>query len=537
MIDIIWGRFTLFALITLASLATFGACFYNPINIIFFIPVFSLFLLGVYDYSQKKRAVLSNYPILGRFRFIFESIRPELRQYFWESDDDELPYSRNQRAMVYRRSKNIPGIRPFGSQEKMYHDDYVWLNHSVTPSHILSSNFRVTVGSGKNSYPMSVLNISGTSFGALSPNAITSLNLAAKKGNFAHNTGEGSFSKYHEAGGGDSIWQISTGYFGCRNKDGSFSSDIFEKKARSKQIKMIEIKLSQGAKPGHGGMLLGKKVNQEIAETRGVEEGEDCISPPKHSEFSSPKELLAFVRKLKKLSSGKPIGIKLCVGHPWEFISIVKAMLQHKIYLDFITIDGSEGGTGAAPAEFADHFGSPLKDAVVFASNTLEGAGLRDKVRLGASGKIVSAFDIAHICALGADWVNMARPFMFSIGCIQAKVCHSGECPSGVATMDKSRYRAIDVKDRSDRASNFHKNTLEILKEMLESVGVSHPSELNRRHIVRRLSESEIKLADQVYPKVNKGDLLDKKKIQKIADPRLKVYWDKVNSSSFSYVA
>jgi glutamate synthase domain-containing protein 2 len=468
-------------------------------------------------------------------RFLFESIRPELRQYFWESDDDKVPYSRNQRAMVYQRAKNIHGIRPFGSLEEMYGDDYVWLNHSITPSVISDQDFRVKVGSGENAYNISVLNISGTSFGALSPNAITAFNLAAKKGKFAHNTGEGSFSKYHSNGGGDTIWQISTGYFGCRTKDGRFSEERFKKTANLKQIKMIEIKISQGAKPGHGGMLLGSKVTEEIANTRGVEPGQDCISPAKHQEFSTPKELINFVYKLKKLSNNKPVGIKLCIGHPWEFISIIKTMVSMKKYVDFITIDGSEGGTGAAPAEFTDHFGSPLKDAIVFASNALIGAGLKDRIKLAASGKLVSAFDIAQICALGADWVNMARPFMFSIGCIQARACHTGECPTGVATMNKSRYRAIDIEDRSNRASSFHKNTLHVFKEMLESVGVKHPSELNRRHIVRRLSESEIKLADQIYPKVLPNELLTKNKIKNCADPRLKVYWDKVNANSFNY--
>ena len=533
--EIIWGRYTLLSAVILttlllAKLSTEFSTLIYP-TLVFTILAF----LGLYDLLQKKRSVLTNYPLIGRMRFLLESIRPELRQYFWESDDDKVPYSRNQRVMVYQRAKNIHGIRPFGSLEEMYGDDYVWLNHSITPSVISDQDFRVKVGLGENAYNISVLNISGTSFGALSLNAITSFNLAAKKGKFAHNTGEGSFSKYHSNGGGDTIWQISTGYFGCRTKDGRFSEEKFKKTANLKQIKMIEIKISQGAKPGHGGMLLGSKVTEEIANTRGVEPGQDCISPAKHQEFSTPKELINFVYKLKKLSNNKPVGIKLCIGHPWEFISIVKTMVTMKKYVDFITIDGSEGGTGAAPAEFTDHFGSPLKDAIVFASNALIGAGLKDRIKLAASGKLVSAFDIAQICALGADWVNMARPFMFSIGCIQARVCHTGECPTGVATMNKSRYRAIDIEDRSNRASNFHKNTLHVFKEMLESVGVKHPSELNRRHIVRRLSESEIKLADQIYPKVLPSELLTKNKIKNCADPRLKVYWDKVSGNSFNY--
>ena len=437
--------------------------------------------------------------------------------------------------MVYERSKNEGGVRPFGSLQRFYENDFVWLNHSISPSHIQESDFRTKVGTGKNSYQMSVLNISGTSFGAISPPAITSLNKAAKLGKFAHNTGEGSLSSYHEDGQGDAIWQISTGYFGCRDKKGNFCPKTFSEKATKKQVKMIEIKLSQGAKPGHGGMLLAPKVTEEIALTRGIETGKDCISPSKHKEFSSPSELLKFVSKLRKLSHGKPVGIKMCVGHPWELISIIKAMVVEKKYIDFITVDGAEGGTGAAPAEFTDHIGCPLKDALVFVDNALVGSNLRDKVKIGASGKIISAFDIAHMCALGADWINMARPFMFSIGCIQCRSCHTGECPTGIATMDPMRYRAIDIEDRANRAYNFHKNTLFVLKELLESVGVTHTHQLNRRHIVRRLSESEIRLADQIYPRAEKGELIKKGK-KVIADPRLDVYWNKVTPKSFNYI-
>ena len=534
MMDIIWGRYSLLVYTGAASAFSLIASFYFPIFTFVFLSSFLLFIISLKDFFQKKRSILSNFPLLGRFRFFLESIRPELRQYYWESDDEEVPYSRNQRTMVYQRSKNISGVRPFGSLEKMYDDDFVWLNHSITPTIIDDQNFRTKVGIGKKSYEMSVLNISGTSFGAISPPAVTSLNKAAKLGGFAHNTGEGSISQYHENGNGDTIWQISTGYFGCRDKKGNFCPKEFSKKARKDQIKMIEIKISQGAKPGHGGMLLAPKVTQEIAETRGIEIGKDCISPSKHKEFSNPTQLLSFVEKLKKLSGNKPVGIKMCIGHPWELISIVKTMFLKKKYIDFITIDGAEGGTGAAPAEFTDHLGSPLKDAIIFVDNALIGSNLRDRVKIGVSGKIVSAFDIAHMCSLGADWVNMARPFMFAIGCIQCRSCHTGECPSGIATMDPLRYRAIDIEDRSERAFNFHSNTLFVLKELLESVGVEHPAQLNRRHIVRRLSESEIRLADQIYPKVEKGELVKKGKVN-VADPRLNVYWSKVTPNSFNY--
>ncbi|MAR63593.1 MAG: FMN-binding glutamate synthase family protein [Rickettsiales bacterium] len=533
--EIIWGRYSLLIYTGILSGCFLIASFYNLIFTVFLLPTVALFLIATKDFLQKKRSILSNFPLLGRFRFFFESIRPELRQYYWESDDDEVPYSRNQRSMVYQRSKNIGGVRPFGSLEKFYENDFVWLNHSISPTHIKDDDFRTKVGLGKNSYSMSVLNISGTSFGALSPPAITSLNKAAKMGGFAHNTGEGSLSPYHEKGKGDSIWQISTGYFGCRDKNGNFNPKTFSQKSKRDQVKMIEIKLSQGAKPGHGGMLLAPKVTEEIALTRGINVNQDCISPAKHKEFSNPSQLLKFVEKLRKLSGGKPVGIKLCVGHPWELISIIKTMVEKKSYIDFITVDGAEGGTGAAPAEFTDHIGCPLKDAIVFVDNALVGANLRDRIKIGASGKIVSAFDIAHICALGADWVNMARPFMFAIGCIQCRSCHTGECPTGIATMDPMRYRAIDVNDRSERANNFHKNTLFVLKELLESVGVNHTKDLNRRHIVRRLSESEIRLADQIYPRAEKGELLKKGK-KEILDPRLNVYWNKVSSKSFNYI-
>lgn len=534
LMEFVWGRyFGLFYSAFGCLIFSFLAFFYGNYWFILAFAAAFLFIIGFYDYAQKKRAVLGNFPLIGRFRFIFESIRPELRQYFWEADNDELPYSRNQRAMVYQRSKQILAARPFGSDENQYLEDFSWLNHSINPTEIINDDFRIEVGQGENKYSMSILNISGTSFGSISPKAIQAFSAGAKKGGFAHNTGEGSLSKYHLAGGGDTIWQISTGYFGCRTKDGGFDESLFAEKAQTSQVKMIEIKLSQGAKPGHGGMLLGAKVSPEIAETRNVEPYKDVISPHKHSEFSTPEELLNFAKRLRHLSGGKPVGIKLCIGHPWEFISIVKAMVETKTHLDFITVDGSEGGTGAAPVEFTDHLGSPLRDAIVFVENALIGAGLRQRVKIGASGKIVSAYDIVRICALGADWCNMARPFMFSIGCIQARDCASGHCPTGIATMDPSRFRVIDIDDRADRVFSFQKNTRFALKELLEAAGLNHPLDLNRRHIVRRLSASKIKLADQIYPKVIDGALL---RGENVEDMRLSSYWDRVDKSSFNPV-
>ena len=529
--DLLWSRYsavfytTVLAVIFLVA----GLHWHSLLSAAFLFSIAAA--VGFYDIFQKKRPVLANFPLIGRFRFVLESIRPELRQYFWESDTEELPYSRNQRSMVYQRSKQILAARPFGSDENHYSDDFTWLNHSIAPSHINDDDFRVIVGKGDACYAMSILNISGTSFGSLSPNAIQALSKGAQIGGFAHNTGEGSLSKYHQLGGGDTIWQISTGYFGCRTKDGKFDSETFKKRATLPQVKMIEIKLSQGAKPGHGGMLLSSKVTPEIAETRGVKPFTDVISPHSHSEFGTPTELLKFAERLRNLSCGKPVGIKLCIGHPWEFIAIVKAMTETGIELDFITVDGSEGGTGAAPVEFTDHLGCPLRDAVVFVDNTLRGANLRDRVKVGSSAKLVSAYDIVRICALGADWCNMARPFMFSLGCIQARDCSSGHCPTGIATMDPKRYRALDIPSRAERVRNFQKNTRFALKELLEAAGLTHPDQLTRRHIVRRLSGSQIKLADQIYPKVETGALLRNEKVE---DTRLASYWHRVSGASFS---
>jgi len=529
--EFVWGRYALWTYMGLAMFIFAGlSVIIHPYFLSATLLFAALFGLGFHDFFQKKRGVLANYPVLGRARYILESIRPELRQYFWEADTDELPFSRNQRAMVYQRSKGILAARPLGTVLDTYAEDYSWLNHSVQPTHIDNKDFRVRVGEGKNAYDCSVLNISGTSFGAMSPPAIQALNTGAKLGGFAHNTGEGSYSKYHKMGGGDIIWQISTGYFGCRTRTGTFDADVFKKIAQDPQIKMIEIKLSQGAKPGHGGMLMAPKVTPEIAETRGIEPYQDCISPSSHSEFSTPRQLVEFIERLRKLSRGKPVGFKLCIGHPWEFAAIVKAMVETGTLADFVTVDGSEGGTGAAPVEFTDHLGCPLRDAIIYVDNTLKGAGVRQHVKIAASGKIVSAYDMVRHLALGADWCNMARPFMMSLGCIQARDCASGECPTGLATMDPKRFRVVDVEHRARRVANFQANTVLAVGEMLEASGLNAPNELTRRHIVRRLSASKILLADQIYPKVEDGALI---RGEKVDDPRLAVYWDLVTPDSF----
>ena len=528
--DWIWGRYTALLLSGLLTIGLIPVVLWIPLLAPVLLLTLGLTMVGVYDMFQKSSNLRANFPLLGNLRYFFESVRPELRQYFWENDNDELPYSRNQRSMVYQRAKSVLAARPLGSIENMYEEDFSWLNHSISPVHVDASDFRTTVGEGKSAYQMSLLNISGTSFGSMSPRAIEALNTGAGLGDFAHNTGEGSLSKYHQMGGGDLIWQISTGYFGCRTPEGRLDRAVFAEKSQLEQVKMIEIKLSQGAKPGHGGMLLGKKVTPEIAETRGIAVGQDCISPSSHPEFSTPNELLDFALELRTLSGGKPVGIKLCIGHPWEFIAIVKAMVDRQEFIDFVTVDGAEGGTGAAPVEFTDHLGCPLQDALVFVDNTLIGAGLRGRIKIGASGKVVSAYDIVKHCALGADWINMARPFMFALGCIQARDCASGKCPTGIATMDPTLYRVLDVQKKAGMVRNFHHNTLLAFGEMIGAAGVTHPELLNRRHIVRRLSASEIRLADQIYPSVAPGALL---RGEEVADPRLDVYWNRVNGSSF----
>jgi glutamate synthase domain-containing protein 2 len=400
--------------------------------------------VGTIDLFQTRHAVLRNYPLTAHIRFILEEIRPEIRQYFLESEKDGTPFSRDKRAIVYQRAKQALDKRPFGTQNDVYASGYEWLNHSIAPRPIIKEPFRVVVGGPecKKPYSASVFNISAMSFGALSPNAIRALNTGAQKGGFAHDTGEGGYSTYHRENGGDIIWEIGSGYFSCRNPDGTFCAEKFEEAARSEQVKMVELKLSQGAKPGHGGVLPAAKVSLEIAAARGVPVGIDCVSPSRHSAFSTPIEMMHFIGKMRSLSGSKPAGFKLCVGHPWEFLAICKAMLETEIYPDFIVIDGTEGGTGAAPLEFTDHVGMPLREGLNFVHNALIGIDARDRIKIGASGKIISAFDIARAMALGADWCNSARGFMFALGCIQSQSCHTDRCPTGVSTQNHARQRA-----------------------------------------------------------------------------------------------
>ena len=497
-----------------------------------------LTLVGIYDSLQTKHAVLRNYPILGHMRFMLEFIRPEIRQYFIEGDNDKTPFSREQRTLVYSRSKAVADEIPFGTTLDVMAPGYQWINQSLAPTHLSSHDFRIQIG-GKDctqKYSASIFNISAMSFGSLSANAVLALNLGAKKGGFAHDTGEGSISTHHRTHGGDLIWEIGSGYFGCRNQDGGFNPEKFKANALDPQVKMLEIKLSQGAKPGHGGILPGPKVTAEIAAARGVKEGESCISPSSHSAFSNPLEMMYFVKQLRDLSGGKPVGFKLCIGHPWEWFGIVKAMLETNIYPDFIVVDGSEGGTGASPVEFTNHVGTPLQDGLRLVHNTLMGVNLRDQIKIGCSGKIISAFDMAVAFALGADWCNSARGFMFSIGCIQAQVCNTGFCPTGVTTQDASRQKALVVTDKSERVYNFHNETLKTLKALVEAAGLHHPHEIDASHIVRRISKNEVRLLSFLLPEMPAGLLLKAEAIAPSLNlPRVfELYWNKSQASSFS---
>ena len=496
--------------------------------------------LGIYDLRQPKRSILRNYPIIGHLRFLLEYIRPEIRQYFIEGDNDAMPFSRSQRSLVYQRAKGDADKRPFGTQLDVHANGYEWINHSVVPSKVASHDFRVWVGGTPGlpnagctqPYALSIFNISAMSFGALSANAILALNSGAKQGGFAHDTGEGSISQHHRVHGGDLIWEVASGYFGCRNDDGTFNADKFTANARDPQVKMIEIKLSQGAKPGHGGMLPGAKVTIEIATARGVPVGVDCISPASHSAFSNPIEMMQFIARLRALSGGKPTGFKLCIGHPWEWFAMVKAMLETGITPDFIVVDGGEGGTGAAPLEFTDHVGVPLQEGLRLVHNTLIGAGLRGRIKIGCAGKVISAFDIARLMALGADWCNSARGFMFALGCLQAQTCHTGHCPTGVSTQDPVRQKALVVGDKAQRVYNFHQQTLHALKEMVQAAGLQHPKDITADHIVRRGSDQKVQLlAQAILTQMPHGALLQND--LSALSPIYALYWPTAQAQSF----
>jgi glutamate synthase domain-containing protein 2 len=542
------SRFFTFAAIAatfvLSVFATMWSDWFWPFAVVFGL----LTLVGLFDLAQTKHSIRRNYPVIGNFRFLIEAVRPELRQYLFEDDTVATPFSRSQRSIVYQRAKLELDKRPFGTQLDVYQVGYEWINHSIAPAPVGHHDFRVHVGQVARAgepdgfaakpgvtkpYSLSVFNISAMSFGALSANAIRALNQGAKLGGFAHDTGEGSISRYHREFGGDLIWEIGSGYFGCRNDDGSFSEEKFIANATMDQVKMIEVKLSQGAKPGHGGVLPGAKVSIEIAEARGVPQGVDCVSPARHPAFSTPIELMRFVDRLRTLSGGKPTGFKLCIGHPWEFFGIAKAMIETGITPDFIVVDGGEGGTGAAPVEFTDHVGAPLLEGLQLVHNTLVGLNLRDQIRIGASGRIVTAFDIVRTMALGADWCNSARGFMFALGCIQSLSCHTDRCPSGVATQDPIRQRALVVPDKATRVHQFHDETLKALAELVAAAGLMHPIELGPQHIVRRVAQNEVRLLSLVAQFIRPGSLAEGRFEQQVFE----TFWPMARADSFSPTA
>jgi glutamate synthase domain-containing protein 2 len=506
------ARFIPFALTLLVLIA---AAFYWPLQpwlTVIAVVAALLALLGAYDLLQPWHSILRNYPITGHFRWLFESIRPQVRQYLIEGDNERTPFSRSQRSLVYARAKSEGSERAFGTLLDVYGDGYEFIAHSTRPApRAAPETFRITFGGDDCSqrYSASIFNISAMSFGSLSANAIRALNKGARIGGFAHDTGEGSISRYHQEHGGDLIWEIGSGYFGCRTADGQFDPERFAKKAAMGQVRMVELKLSQGAKPGHGGILPGAKVTAEIALTRGVPAGEDCLSPARHRAFATPIEMMQFIADLRRLSGGKPVGFKLCIGHPWEFMAIVKAMRETGIVPDFIVVDGAEGGTGASPLEFLNHIGVPAREGLLFAHNTLVGAGLRDRIRIGAAGKVVSAFDIASLIALGADWTNAGRGYMFALGCVQSLICNTNRCPTGVATQDALRQRALVVEDKAQRVANFHRNTMLALSDMIAAAGLEHPSEIKPHHLVRRVEGAEIRLFSQLHVFLEPGELIE----------------------------
>lgn len=495
----------------------------------FFVFMLPLLALAFYDLKQQKRTLLRNFPILGHIRYILEFIRPEIQQYFIATDTSELPFSRESRSVVYQRAKNVRDTVPFGTDKDILAPGYSWALHSLVPKLPTQVDPRIMVGgpSCRQPYHASRLNISALSFGALSANALMALNKGAKLGGFAHNTGEGGLSPYHLQGG-DIIFQFGTGYFGCRNAHGMFDDEQFALEANRPEVKMIEIKLSQGAKPGHGGILPASKVTEEIATARKVPMGEDVISPGAHTAFHTPRGLLEFIQKLRDLSGGKPIGFKLCVGRKDEFFGICKAMLETGILPDFITVDGAEGGTGAAPMEFADHVGEPLEAGLVFVHNALEGINVRDKVRVICSGKIASGFDIVEKLALGADMCNSARGMMMAVGCVQSKQCNANTCPTGVATQNLRLQKGLVVDEKQHRVVNFHKNTMKSFLEIVGAMGVTNPSDLRPYHIMRRISPNCVKPLIEVHEYLSPGDLLGR-----TIPEQYKIFWALARADAF----
>ncbi len=493
-----------------------------------------LMLIGIWDYNQSKHSILRSYPIVGHLRFLLEDAGPELHQYLVENNTEGRPFDRDTRALMYERAKNVEDKKAFGTELDVYADGYTWMMHSVAPRPVPEdpvASMRVTVGGPQctQPYSSSVLNISAMSFGALGRAAVLAMNAGAKQGRFAHDTGEGGLSKYHLENGGDLIWQIGTGYFGCRTAAGGFDPELFRANAAHPQVRMIEIKVSQGAKPGHGGILPGAKVTKEIAEARLVPQGQDVFSPTYHTAFSSPMEMMGFVARLRELSDGKPVGFKICVGNPVELMAIVKAMIASDTYPDFVVVDGAEGGTGAAPLEFSDSLGTPLIEGLMLVQNTLVGAGVRHRMKIGASGKLVSASAMARAIALGADWCNSARGFMFAVGCIQSQRCHTNKCPVGVTTQNARLQRALVVPDKAQRVHNFHRNTVHALAEMVAAMGLDHTSQLSPDLVVKRVTHSYVQTFSEIYPHHDERSL-----IEGTAPARFQRMWDSASPDRFA---
>jgi glutamate synthase domain-containing protein 2 len=495
-------KFIIFMLLVLAAVITLGLFFHWVWWLM--VLVGPLWILGLIDMLQKKHAIMRNYPVLGRLRYLMEDLRPKIYQYFVESDTDGRPINRVDRSTIYQRAKRELDTQPFGTQFDVYSEGYEWLAHSINPTdfHQLNKDPRVTIGGAActQPYSASILNISAMSYGSLSANAVEALNAGARIGKFAHNTGEGGLSPYHLKHGGDIIWQIGTGYFGCRDDGGNFSADLFAEKTKLPQVKMVEIKLSQGAKPGHGGILPGQKNTPEIAAIRHVKPYTTVYSPTFHTAFNSPRGMMEFIQHLRELSGGKPIGFKLCVGRRTEFYSICKAMLETGIYPDFITVDGGEGGTGAAPPEFSNSVGMPFMDGLAFVHDALMGFGIRDKMKIIASGKILTGFHIVRAIALGADTCNSARAMMLALGCIQALICNTNRCPTGVTTQDRWKMAGLVVEDKKHRVANYHQDTVESCVELIAAVGLTDPHQVTRSLVYRRILMNAVKTFEEIYP-------------------------------------
>ena len=505
-------QFILISIITIVAIL--AVAYFWPPMLWSFLLIGPLVLMGVFDILQKKHTIRRNFPLIGRFRYVLESIRPEIMQYFVETDTQGRPLNRILRSLVYQRAKGENDTEPFGTQMDLYHSGYEWMEHSMyakqNPQHIVEFPRLIIGGKDcKQPYSSSLLNISAMSFGSLSKNAVLALNKGAKMGNFAHNTGEGGISDYHLEHGGDLIWQVGTGYFGCRNDDGTFNEKTFRENALRPQVKMIEVKLSQGAKPGHGGILPAIKNTEEIAKIRHIKPHRAVHSPPSHSAFSDPIQFMNFIKKLRELSDGKPIGFKLCIGRKQEFMDFCEAMICTGIKPDFITVDGGEGGTGAAPVEFSNSMGMPLREGLIFVHDTLVGFGLREDIKVIVAGKIISGFHMARAIALGADGCNSARAMMLSIGCIQALQCNNNTCPVGVATQNQSLVKGLVVDDKAPRASRYHEATIHSFLELVAAAGLNDPSELRRSHISKRVGLFNVQTYEEIYPYMEPNSLLD----------------------------